>query len=236
MITSVVYDTDRTELGVLEELFHKEAAYLTADEWNMDFLQKLEELKKILVQQGTIDILCLDITQNSVLQALMKIREQYGETKLLLVADMQISPMEYLRPGIRPDALLLRPTDAEKMEKVLKELFQIYMEQTYRKEKTGSFTVETREGRTILPYEKIWYFEAREKKIFVRSGRKEYGFYDTVEHLLEILPDEFIRCHRGFIVNKKKVRKVVLSDNILEMENGESIPVSRTYRAEVKKL
>lgn len=236
MITSVVYDTDRTELGVLEELFHKEAAYLTADEWNMDFLQKLEELKKILVQQGTIDILCLDITQNSVLQALMKIREQYGETKLLLVADMQISPMEYLRPGIRPDALLLRPTDAEKMEKVLKELFQIYMEQTYRKEKTDSFTVETREGRTILPYEKIWYFEAREKKIFVRSGRKEYGFYDTVEHLLEILPDEFIRCHRGFIVNKKKVRKVVLSDNILEMENGESIPVSRTYRAEVKKL
>lgn len=236
MITSVVYDPDVTELGILKEVFHKEAAYLTADEWNMDFLQKLDELKKILAQQGTIDILCLDITQNKVLQALMKIREQYGESKLLLVADMQISPMEYLRPGIRPDALLLRPANAEKIEAVLKELLQIYMEQIYQKENSGSFTVETREGRTILPYEKIWYFEAREKKIFVRSGRKEYGFYDTVEHLLEILSDDFIRCHRSFIVNKRKVRKVLLSANLLEMENGESIPVSRSYRAEVKKL
>lgn len=236
MITSVVYNQNHTELEIFKEIFHKEAAYLTADEWSMDFLQKLETLKKILTEMGTIDILCLDITQKSVLQALSKIREQYQETKILLIADMQISPMEYLRPGIRPDALLLRPADMQKVESVLKELLQIYMEQIYQKDHPGSFTVETREGRTIIPYDKICYFEAREKKIFVRSGRKEYGFYDTVEHLLEVLSDDFIRCHRSFIVNKKKVRKVLLSQNLLEMESGESLPISRTYRSEVKKI
>ncbi len=94
--------------------------------------------------------------------------------------------------------------------------------------------VESREGRVRVPYGQISYFEAREKKIFVRAGRREFGFYDTMDHLCEVLPEEFIRCHRSFIINRNKIEKVVLSQSTVVMEEGLMVPISRSYRTRMR--
>lgn len=236
MITCIVYDSVAEELERLRRILRMEAAVLTADEWNLEFFGRLERLRDSLEKEADPDIICLDITVRGMLGFLRKIRESYANTRLMLIADAGISPMEYLRPSIRPDALLLRPADGPKIQAVLRELLQEYMEQVYQTGLSGSYTVETREGKTILAYSKIIYFESRSKKIYVRAGRQEYGFYETMEHLLEVLPEEFIRCHRSFIVNRAMVKKVLLSQNLIELENGEQIPISRSYRTEVKSL
>lgn len=236
MISCMVYDPKKEELESFKEILHREAAYQSADEWKMEFLEKTASLQAFLKRQDNTDIICLDITPAGILKILEKLRECYKETKLLLIADAAISPMAYLRPGIRPDALLLRPCDKPKIREVVQELLQVYMKQLRLPDTKESFAVEARGGKTLLSYEKILYFESREKKIYVRAARQEYGFYDTMEHLLEILPDHFVRCHRSYIVNKWKVKKVVLSQNYIEMTNAEMIPISRSYRTEVKNL
>lgn len=236
MITCVVYDANQKELQVLRKILHQEAGYASEDEWLMHFFGNRAELEAYFTRQDNVDIICLDIMSQEMLAKLERIRMAYRNVKLMLIADTRISPMVYLRPAVHPDALLLRPFNEEKMQRVFRELIGVYMREVYGAEVEGSYTVVTRQGRVILPYDKILYFEAREKKIFVRSGRQEYGFYDTMDHLAEKLPKEFVRCHRSFILNKKRIKKVLLSQDRIELDNQELIPVSRTYKTEVRKL
>ncbi len=86
----------------------------------------------------------------------------------------------------------------------------------------------------MFPYDKILFFEANNKKINLRAGNEEYDFYDSIENISHTLPDYFVRCHRAYLVNAKKIRKVKLSDGLIEMGNGVIVPLSRTYKQNVK--
>ena len=58
-----------------------------------------------------------------------------------------------------------------------------------------------------------------------------------VTSLLEqTLPDEFIRCHRAFIVRRSRISCIRLSQNCLTLDNGETLPLSRTYKPRLKGL
>ena len=63
---------------------------------------------------------------------------------------------------------------------------------------------------------------------------EEYGFYLTMDRLAEELPEQFLRCHRSFIVNSRKIRKIMLSQNLIGLEDGFDIPLSRSYKAVLK--
>ena len=94
--------------------------------------------------------------------------------------------------------------------------------------------IEDREGKISVPYSKIYYLEVREKKIFVRLKDKEYSKYGTLENVLKELSDDFIRCHRSFAVNKHYIDRVKLSENAIYLEHNIMVPLSRSYKAELK--
>ena len=98
------------------------------------------------------------------------------------------------------------------------------------------FVYETKEGITKIPYDRIYYFESSRKKIYIRLQSEEYSYYDTLEQLLEHLPEDFVRCHRSFIVNKKKVVRYTAAENLIRLEDGTEIPVSRSYRSDIRNL
>ena len=75
-----------------------------------------------------------------------------------------------------------------------------------------------------------------EKKVFLNTGDMEYPFYDTLDQLEERLTGRFLRCHRSYLVNRNKISKVYLSQNILTLEGGEEIPLSRSYKPAVKQF
>jgi DNA-binding LytR/AlgR family response regulator len=143
--------------------------------------------------------------------------------------------MEYLRPGIMASSLLLRPWNEKQAQEVLRELVQCLV-----KERGGtsgqSYVIESREGTISIPYDNIYFFEAREKKIFVCTGKEEFGFYNTIDKLQEELPEQFIRCHRAFIVNSEKIRKIMLSRNIIFLSDDFDVPLSRSYKAVLKQF
>ena len=85
-----------------------------------------------------------------------------------------------------------------------------------------------------MPFEEILYFESQEKRIYLRTRSREYGFYDTLEQLSGRLPEGFLRCHKSFIVNLSFLRGVNLSRNTLDLEGDIAVPVSRTYKPAVK--
>ena len=212
------------------------AAALSEDYWNIELISALDKLQARLADHPLMDMLMYDVTPRNAIESLLGIRKNYREVLLMVIADLETSPMEYMKPGIMASSLLLRPWTKEQAYEVLKEFFQAYMEKCCQTDDKSMFVIESKEGKLYIPYEQIYFFEAREKKIFVCTGKEEYGFYHTIDKLAEELPEQFLRCHRGFIVNQYKIRKVVLSQNIIYLTDGYDVPLSRSYKPVLKGL
>lgn len=65
---------------------------------------------------------------------------------------------------------------------------------------------------------------------FVTKG-VEYTSYISLVSLIKRLPDNFVRCHTGYIVNMDYV--VSIHSNYLIMNDGNKISIGRTYKSAV---
>ena len=79
----------------------------------------------------------------------------------------------------------------------------------------------------------IVYIESNKDYVKIRTGEKEIVTQMTISSLEEKLPSYFLRVHRSFIVNLKKVDAFSASD----IELGKvQIPIGRNYKNDVLKV
>lgn len=90
-------------------------------------------------------------------------------------------------------------------------------------------------GKTIaVPVSQIIYISKVSRKSLILCKDREY--YDTRRPALLIpkeLTDQFIHCHQGYWINISMIRE--LDHDMLVLEDGARIPVSRTHKDEVRK-
>ncbi len=235
MVSMLVYDPHAEELELMKTLIRRTAAALTEEKWQMEFFARREQVAAYLKDRPLVDMACYDVSPKGSIDDLERIRGYYQNMLLLLIADPSMSPMDYIRPTILASALLIRPISPERAQDQITELVERFQAR-FSDNQEESLVIETREGKTYVPLAQIYYFEAREKKVYVRLKKRELTFYETLEHLSERLPEQFVRCHRSFIVSKQRVRKVMLSKNLIELEQGMQIPLSRSYKSAFKEL
>lgn len=233
MISMMVYDSRGEEREMMKHTIRQAAARLTEEKLELAYFERLEQMNVFLKGSPLLDMACYDVSAKGSIDFLERLRRQYKETLLLLIAEPSMSPMEYIRPTILASSLLLRPITEDRLMDNLSELWEQYQEKDSGEEEE-SLVIETREGKTFVPFSKIYYFEAREKKIYLRLKKQELTFYDTLEHLAERLPASFVRCHRSFIVSRSRIRRVMLSKNLIVLEQGMEIPLSRSYKPAFK--
>ncbi len=233
MVSMIVYDPHAEEMELIKKLVRQAAAVLTEEQWQMEFFTRREQVAAFLKDRPLLDLACYDVSPKGSIDDLERIRRDYQKMRLLLIADASMSPMEYIRPTILASSLLLRPISPEQAREQLMELVEQFQDQAFHGQEE-SLVIETREGRTYVPLAQIYYFEAREKRVYVRLKKQEMAFYETMEHLEERLPDYFVRCHRSFIVSRQRIRKVMLSKSLIELEQGMQIPLSRSYKPAFK--
>lgn len=91
-----------------------------------------------------------------------------------------------------------------------------------------------REGRWSFRYGNILCFEACQKGICLYTETEEVRFFDTIARLEQVLPSMFFRCHRSYLVNGEKIKRVIPKERLLVLEDGRAVPYSRSYRKEVQ--
>lgn len=156
------------------KLMHSEQAALRTDEiWKFHMFEKISEAENFLEEVPLLDIISWDVTMKKSVPSLEKIRRDYRQSYLMVVADGSISPMVYLRPGIMPSSLLLKPVSRENLVMVVNEMMDAFTEKFDNKDVPESFVIESREGKQYIPLNQIYYIEAREKKIFIRTKQEE---------------------------------------------------------------
>lgn len=238
MITSLLHNDHESEAKQINIILKDLAAKLTEEKWNILNSASAEELLELLEDKPLVDLFMYDIKDDEGVERLLDIRDDYQLAQLLILADPTLSPMKYIKPGINAQALLIRPFTKEQAYSTISDFIQDYVRKTFgdKKDDRASILVESREGKVSVPYDQIYYIEAMEKKVYVCTGAEEYGFYGTLDGLLEMLPDNFLRCHRSFIVNSNKIRKVALSKNTIYLSDDYEVPLSRSYKATLKEI
>lgn len=239
MIAMLIADHPDTERRQLLKEAGWQAAKFTDDDWKWIECGSAGELKKIAEEGEKLDLVCLDLTMQTteqVLAAAGLIRQSCPTAHMILIASSRISPVRYMRPSISAQSLLLKPLDMDSIREVLSESVRSYIARFKSRDDEQYFVVETRGERELIPMDRIRYYETREKKVFLNTGDREYPFYDTLDQLEERLSEKFLRCHRSYLVNKMRISKVYLSRNTLVLDEGEEIPLSRSYKPQVKQF
>ena len=234
MITFLSVASKKEENDLMKEAVREQAALRTDEMWKFHMFDQIPKAEEFLAEVPLLDIISWDVTMKDSVPSLEKIRRDYRQSYLMVVADGSISPMVYLRPGIMPSSLLLKPVSRENLVMVVNEMMDAFTEKFDSKDVPESFVIENRKGKQYIPLNQIYYIEAREKKIFIRTKQEEYGFYDTIENMEKKLPENFLRCHRSYIVNMSKVTAVKVSQSLIEVQDNLQVPLSRSYKRAVK--
>lgn len=233
MISMLVADTKQEETRLLIEVSRAISAY-SGDEnleiirWNVE-----EPIDEAIHEVDKLEVAMIDVTIDGGVDTAKKLRKKYPEIEIVIISSPTISPTRYLNPEVKAASLLLKPLDKDSTMSTLQEFFQLFYQE---EEKEENYYIDKKGEKVRVPYSKIVYFEARDKKIYARLPNVEYGLHDTMDHLCTVLPEEFIRCHRSFIINHEYIIKISYSENYVVLCEKMMVPISRSYKAALKEV
>ena len=128
MISMMTFCSDLQELLKFKRVSKDCVAKLCEDEWIMEFYQCLEKFKERIKDNPKLDMICYDIENEKGISYASYLRKCYEQAYLILMADMNISPMDYIRPDIMPEGLIVTPASDRDIIKVLRRVFETYLE------------------------------------------------------------------------------------------------------------
>ncbi|MGX7668947.1 LytR/AlgR family response regulator transcription factor [Flavobacterium pedocola] len=79
-------------------------------------------------------------------------------------------------------------------------------------------------------FDEIEYVESQKNYLLIVTPEKKYRHRSTISDFLNRLPENFIKTHKGFIINLKKVTSY--GNNLITIGSCK-IPISKTYKDEV---
>ena len=234
MISVLIYNGDKTENKMIESEFSKTAGL--DDLGRVLSSTGIETLKKHSAEMSVSDelILCADFASDGK-KATHAVKSGHGDTSVVVLADPSIPPFDYITPEVMPSGVILRPMYERNVNSTMNAVVASIRSRRKAKLMNGEvFVINTKEENLRIPYADVLFFEAREKRIDLCTGKMEYPFYSTLDKLMGELPDYFLRCHKGFIVNSLLIEKASYSENLLLMHGGFTVPLSRGCKQSVK--
>lgn len=86
----------------------------------------------------------------------------------------------------------------------------------------------------LIPAYKIWYFKSFGNYIKIITDDSTLITKQTTNEMEKLLPAEiFLRIHKSFIINMKRIQSV--TENEIIMINQCKIPIGKTFKRYVKK-
>lgn len=236
MISFLSYSKKKNEQNAFNVKTKDVCCRITDEDMAFDMVYCYDELLKKLDCLSSYNISIVDLLNENGIVAAENVRKKNRNIYMVLIADSSISPTEYIKPTIMASFLLLRPITKEMFETTVENALREYLKNLLNSDSTKKLIVENKGERNVIPYSDITYLESRDKKIFVVAGKREYSFYDTLDKMEQQLGDDFIRCHRSFIVSRLSIKTILFSKNYILLDDESQIPISRTYKSRLKEL
>lgn len=170
-----------------------------------------------------------------------KIRELSQASKIVFVTNHQEMAMQVLQSGVEPFGFLEKTTDMRN----LKEGFGRYIrmasavwDETGEMEDKDLLDLTIGLDETVTVRKSSILYVETEKAVshgvtYHTMDGSAVTVRDTIEHVLGMLGEHFLKVHRSVIVNRRYM--VGMQQGMVKLANGELIPCSVRMRSEVKR-
>ena len=208
---------------VLIEELDMELVFDTADPYAL--------LEKVKTSQNT-GIYFLDIDLNSTMNG-MKLAQQIRlfDPRGFIIFITAHSELSYMTFQYRVEAMdfVLKDNPAEAKVKIKECLFHAMERYTLQTNKSHKVYTAQIGGRKIsIDYDDIFFFETSNHihKVVLHAKDRQVEFSSTIKELAGTLDDNFVRCHRSFLVNRTNIKEVDAKNRIIYFPNGETCLMS----------
>jgi two-component system, LytTR family, response regulator LytT len=127
-----------------------------------------------------------------------------------------------------------KPVSEERLEKALNRV----RDANYAGKHAKYLPIRKPRGVALIPLEEVAYFrgDGNYVEIRLKTGVSEYH-RQTLDSLAKVLPPQFSRIHRSYIVDRRGVKCVISHGGGMydvELESGAKLPLSRIHYKDFK--
>lgn len=234
---AAVCDDSREDLKVIRELLEKNGSSKSS-EISADYFTDPAELYDRMREGDRWDIYILDMLMPKIsgidIGALLK--SVNVKSPVIYITSSDDFALEAF--GVHAIRYLIKPVQGELFYEALDYAVSC-LPIAEHSENDGSFLVKTKDGLTAIPYSEIEYIEnySRVLNVHLTNGKKIKSIFirQSFENEISRVAQKrnFLQVHKSFVVNLSRVDR--LSSEVIVMESGASVPVSKTRSAAVKR-
>lgn len=205
------------------------AAYSVRHSWADCQVKVITNCRDLKALDDTADVLISDVSDLEVVKLIKAQKASYPPMRVFPIAGPDIPPTTYVCPEILPCGLFWRPISQKSAYPIVEQMMAVMHDQAIPPSQR-CFRISGKQKIQEIPYTSILFFEAREKRIILRMREQELVFGGTLGKLEEDLPEEFIRCHKSFIVNRQHIMSVDRTNSSMLLDNRMELPISRSHK------
>lgn len=101
---------------------------------------------------------------------------------------------------------------------------------------TPSKFIRLNNNRTIINQDEVNYIKKDGMKLVFCTNNRTYETYSSFNKIQSCLPDNFIRCHKSFIVNVKNISDINSNNNTILFSPNESCSIGGKYKNEIMEV
>ena len=242
-----------------EKLARDELKFLIEKDPDLEVLYEIADGEKALklLKENTVDLLFLDIQIPAIsgIEIARILNKQKNSPYIIFttaydeyaVEAFQLSAVDYLLKPISDQRL------AESLDRAKKEIYANHtfnqkldnlfanLNDSKQKECLNKIAVMEKDYYLMLNFADIYYFSTKDKKVWAHCHKKSYMTSFQLKELEKMLPEQFFRIHKSYIVNLKHIKAVIpwfkgKYQVLMEDYSEHKIPVSRSKVDQINKL
>lgn len=178
------------------------------------------------VKQNNVDVVILDIDLKSRITGIDLAQKIRAINKKIYII-FATAHLEYLILAYKCKTFdyLTKPFSLDSLEKTILRLY----DDIYSDESNTSY-IKINNKNTIINANSIYYIEKNNMKLIFRSDTQDYSTYSSFNKIQPTLPNNFIRCHKSYIVNINNIESINDTTIHFDKTNGLKCYIGQAYK------
>lgn len=225
MINFVICDDSSHIVNRLSHLF--ESAFIKGD-FDAKIVLKTTNYQDVLnfITSSNVDVVILDIQFNNSNISGLDIAEQIRKVNKKCYIIFTTSHMEYVMQAYKFktfDYIIKNTITVDLLVETLARLFD---------DINGSSNeyIKIDNKGSIIDANDIQFIEKDGMKLIFHTSTKDYEIYNSFSKIENRLPNNFVRCHKSYIVNIKNIASIKISTNEITFKNKSVCYIGPKYK------
>ena len=223
MLDFVICDDN---LNILNKLSSMLTNIFTKNDYSAKVSYISDNVNNILnyIKSNKTDVLFLDINLKSDISGLELAKEVRKINKHIYIifttAHLEYAMIAY---KVKTFDYIAKPITLDRLEDTVKRLFDDITEMPKRYIKIDN-------KNTIIDESEIIFIKRDGMKVIFVTSSRDYETYSSFNKITNLLPDNFIRCHKSYISNIYKIKDVEPVTNTITFSNDFSCSIGPKYK------